>query len=127
RIGVDRDRDGILDGDEAAGGALVLLPASKLALKGTAGPRGKMTFLARTDFAPAASRIVPPLPGSAGDPSLGGGALMVYNAARITTDGVAVDLPAAGWQRLGSAAAPRGWTFRSPGGTGPVRRLKITA
>jgi hypothetical protein len=50
---------------------------------------------------------------------------MVYNAARITADGVAVDLPASGWQRLGSAGAPRGWSFRSRGG--PVRRLKITA
>jgi len=127
RMGVDRDRNGILDGDEAGAGALVLLPTSKLALTGTSAARGKMTFLARTDFAPTANRIVPPPPGSAGDPSLGGGALMVYNAARITADGVAVDLPAAGWQRVGSAAAPRGWTFRSPAGTGPVRRLKITA
>src|SRR5262249_49137498 len=125
RIGIDRDRNGVLDGDEpGAHGSLVLLPSTKLKMAGAGA--GPMTFPPQTQRPPAATRVAPPRPGSGGDPTHGGGTLMVYNAARLTADAVAVALPAAGWRRLGSASHPRGWSFRSPAG-GPVSRLTIAA
>ena len=72
-----------------------------------------MVFVASTAHDSAVQRVVAPLPGSSGDPTLGGATLQVYNAAGLTSDAVTVALPASGWKALiGGASAPRGWRFR---------------
>lgn len=83
--------------------------------------RRKIAFRAQTRSDPAEHRVVPPAWGSAGDPALGGGTLVVYNAAGHG-ESVTVPLPAAGWERLGGPASPKGYRFR---GTGTVRSVVV--
>ena len=45
-----------------------------------------MVFVASTAHDSAVQRVVAPLPGSSGDPTLGGATLQVYNAAGLTSD-----------------------------------------
>lgn len=56
-------------------------------------------------------RIIAPLPGSAGDPTLHGATLHVFNAA-TSGEVASFVLPAANWTALGTAAKPRGWRYR---------------
>ena len=69
-----------------------------LALRdGTSPPapgRRKVTFKTKTNADAPANRVVVPIPGSAGDPTLHGGALAVYNSAG-SGEKVVVALPAA--------------------------------
>ena len=123
RIGVDRDDDGVLDRDELDAGtdpadphstpAIVgpwpTVPARSLRLADATGPpakpsRRRVSFKSTTSKLDAlADRIVPPPSGSAGDPTVAGAVLSVYNAAGLTDDDVRVDLPASGWKiRAGS-------------------------
>jgi len=137
RAGIDRDEDGYFDRDELDAGsdpadptstpgnippdpAVVLIPGTKLVLKDDVtipidpGKR-RIVFTSITKQAPPANRIVPPLPGSLGDPTAGGATLIVYNSAGLSTDVVTVNLPAAGWIGLGSQN-PKGWRFRGASG-----------
>ena len=141
RAGIDRDEDGFLDQDERDVGSDPADPAStpltvpvsistaKLLLKDDAKPpldpaKRKVTFKAKTAGAPPEQRIAPPLPGSAGDPTLGGATIVVYNSAGLTADVATFTLPPSGWKALGSPASPKGWRFRGgPGAT--VRSLVI--
>jgi hypothetical protein len=84
----------------------------------------KINFGSSTKRDPVAHRIVPPAPGSAGDPILGGGTLTVYDSAG-SGEKVVVPLPAgAAWSTLGSASNPKGYRFR---GTGPIASVMVKA
>jgi len=74
---------------------------------------------------PPGSRIVPPPIGSAGDPTLGGGTLRVYNSAGRTGDDVLVTL-ASGWSVLGTPSRFKGYRYRSTDPNGPVRAILVT-
>ena len=69
------------------------------------------SFSSTTKLDPPANRIVPPLPGSLGDPSLVGGSVTFYNSAGLTLDQDAYTLSAAGWKLLGSQTSPKGWKY----------------
>ncbi len=122
RMGIDRDGDGRFDRDEIDAGTdpadpssftgqppIVTIQARRLKLRdgsasGNANKR-KIRFTSRTKGEAAGHRIVPPVPGSAGDPTLSGARLLVYNAS--SGEEVDVTLPASGWVAIGSG----GWRF----------------
>jgi hypothetical protein len=111
-MGLDRDGDGARDTDERdagtnpgdaldvpGGAALTVVESGKLDLKEKvvgAGVERKLTFKPRAHAA-----IVPPLPGSAGDPTIAGATLRLYNASG-SGEQWTVELPASGWERTGS-------------------------
>jgi YVTN family beta-propeller protein len=135
RAGIDRDEDGYFDRDEIDADSdpadpastpvpRVLIGKSKLILKDAADPsKRRLTFVAKTRNAPLPQRVVAPLPGSSGDPTVGGATLQVYNAAGLSGDLATVNLPAGGWRALGSVSSPRGWRYRDT--TGAVRSLLV--
>jgi YVTN family beta-propeller protein len=134
RAGIDRDEDGFYDRDEIDAGAdpadptstpLLTAPVtvrtSHLILKDDVVPpvnsaTRRITFVASTRGDAAAHRISFPIPGSPGDPTIGGATLTVYNAAGLTPDVVTVNLPASGWSPIGNATVPSGWRFRGDAG-----------
>jgi hypothetical protein len=80
----------------------------------------KLSFSSSTKRDPAANRIVPPAAGSAGDPILGGGTLVVYDSAG-SGEQVTVPLPAGPeWSTLGSPSDPKGYRFRGSGAVSSV-------
>ena len=136
RAAIDRDEDGWLDGDERDAGSdaadaastpanvPVRIATSKLLLRDGTPSRRRIAFKTLTRFAPSGEKIVPPAPGSAGDPIANGGAtLQVYNAAGMTGDAVTVSLPANGWRPLGGGSNPKGWRY--VGGSGEAVRSVI--
>jgi hypothetical protein len=92
-------------------------------LKGVAESR-KLAFKSRTKTEPGANRIVPPAPGSAGDPTLHGATLTVYNSAG-SGESFTTALPAGGWVALGSALTPKGFRFKSSDPGDAVRRVVL--
>src|SRR5262245_39028714 len=133
RVAIDRDEDGYRDGDEVAAGtspvdplsypggaSMVTIPTKLLSFKdGTAvqqAKRRKFRFEAATTGANGTHHIVPPPPGSAGDPTLVGATVRVYNAADSGEE-VAVTLAPSGWTATGN-----GYRFRS---AGPVMLVKL--
>ncbi len=110
----------------------VLIRTSAMALRDDAAnaSRRRFSFKSSTRHDAALNRIVPPAPGSAGDPTTGGGTLVVYDTAG-SAESVTVDLPASdpvsGWSLLGQPAAPKGWRFRSRSATGPVSAVDVRA
>src|SRR5262249_44345578 len=103
RIGIDRDDDGAPDATELDEGTdpadatsrptvspYVDVVTRTLRLADVSGPpakpsRRRVSFRATSRrLDPLASRIVPPALGSAGDPTLGGAVVTVYNAAGLT-------------------------------------------
>jgi YVTN family beta-propeller protein len=92
-------------------------------------PRARqIRFKSSTRFAPAANRIEPPARGTAGDPTLNGATLLVYNSAG-SGELVTVALPASGWVAVGSASRPLGYRFRATGApiaTVAVRKDRIS-
>lgn len=79
------------------------IAATKLALRDDSTPpvhpnARKLTFKASTRKSLLVNRIVPPLAGSAGDPTLHGGTLHVYGAGQLLT----VPIPSAGWTAAGT-------------------------
>ena len=110
----------------------VLIQTSALGLRDDAAnpARRRVTFKSSTKQDPSANRIVPPAPGSGGDPTTGGATLTVYNAAG-SGEAVTVVLPAAGSASGWSVAGATGYRFRSrnPGDAitnVSVRRDRIT-
>jgi YVTN family beta-propeller protein len=83
----------------------------------------RVSFKSITKLDPIPNQIVPPPPGSAGDPTLSGGTLIVYNAAGLTLDRSNIALgnggpfPNTGWKMLGTPTNFKGWKYR---GTDPV-------
>lgn len=66
----------------------------------------KFSFNVRSGEAPVEHRVVAPAPESAGDPSIFGGTLTVYNGAG-GGERIDIDLPAENWTRMGILTDPR--------------------
>src|SRR5262249_20667555 len=81
-------------------------------------------FASSTAHASSANRIVPPAPGSDGDPTLHGATLRVYNAAGTTSDDVIVMLPS-GWSLLGRPSRFKGYRYRGVNPAGPVKTIVV--
>jgi DNA-binding beta-propeller fold protein YncE len=135
RMGIDRDEDGVFDRDEIDAGTdpadptsfpgaapIVRVQATKLTMKDDADQpsRRKITFTSSTKNDPPANRIVVPAVGGAGDPTLHGATLRVYNA-NGTGEQATVVLAAAHWLPLGN-----GFIYRGPNADGPVKSVKLT-
>jgi hypothetical protein len=86
----------------------------------------RVSFKSFTGRDTAAHRIVLPPAGSAGDPTVGGGTLTVYNAAG-GTESAAVSLPASGWSILGNPAQVSGYSFRNPDPNGAISSVRLQA
>jgi len=100
----------------------VTIQTTSMKLTDPANPSARrVSFKSSTQRDPAANRIVPPAGGSAGDPTLHGATLTVYNAAG-TGESVTVALPASGWSILGSPSQPSKYTFR---GTEPISSVRV--
>jgi hypothetical protein len=90
----------------------------------------RVLFIAASRLDAAENRIVPPVYGSAADPTLGGGSLSVYNSAG-GGEAVTVLLPAfdpvagAGWSLVGSTSSPRGYRFRSTSSADPINNVLV--
>jgi DNA-binding beta-propeller fold protein YncE len=136
RVGVDRDEDGFFDRDELdvgkdpadptsfPGSAPVLIATGSLVLSDPAPATRRVSFSTRTNHDPAANRIVPPGPGSAGDPTVGGALLVLYNAAG-GPDATSVPLPASGWSQLSSRGKFTGYRFSAPRGAAITRVVLV--
>jgi len=136
RTGIDRDEDGFLDRDELdagtdpadpasfPGAAASLVPTRVLKLRdGATASKRAITFRSNTKQS-TGSHIVPPAEGSAGDPTVGGATLTVYNATGVTADVVQIDLPAAGWSPVGGKTL-KGWRFKSTDHALGIRRVVV--
>ena len=88
--------------------------------------RRRITFKSTTRFDLPANRILPPVPGSPGDPTRGGATLAVYNSAG-SGEAVTAALPAAGplagWSLIGG----RLYRFRSKDPSAPIRSVTARA
>ena len=83
----------------------------------------RMRFLSSTAEDPPSHRVLPPLPGGAGDPTLNGAIVRVYGAGG-THDSNLHELAASRWHRLGPLARPSGWIYRGAPGD-PVTLLRV--
>src|SRR5262249_14803662 len=86
----------------------------------------KFTFKSNTKSDLSLNRIVLPAKGSAGDPTIGGATLTVYNAAG-SGEVVTVSLAAGQWPTTGTAASPNGYRYKGVDPNGPVSRVTIKA
>jgi|GEM_PF-1059574 len=114
-----------------AAAAPVLVEATSLSLRDDATPpidarHRRLSFRSSTGRAAPESRIVPPAPGSADDPTVAGGALYVASTAG-SGEIVRVTLPASGWTALGSASRPRGFSYRDRTPGAPVAQVTVGA
>ena len=110
--------------------APVLVEATSLSLRDDAIPpldprHRRLSFRSTTGRAAPESRIVPPAPGSADDPTVAGGTLYVANAAG-SGEIVRVSLPASGWTALGSVTRPRGFSYRDRTPGAPVAQVTVS-
>jgi len=100
-------------------GAPTRIQTTSLSMKdgsATANPAKRgITFKASTKRDTTPNRVVPPSPGGEADPTFGNSRLVVFNTAG-SGEAVSVELPAAGWSRLGSETNPSGWRFRGASG-----------
>ena len=85
----------------------------------------RITFKSSTKDAPPPNKILPPARGSAGDPTLNGAILRVYNTAG-TGEIVTVTLPASGWVPLGAFTNAQGFRFKATDAGAPVQRVSVT-
>lgn len=109
-----------IPGPTPTAGPLVLIQTTSMKLQDDSTPpsnpdRRKFTFKASTTKDPVANRIVPPAPGSAGDPTgsgtgLGGATLTVYNGTG-SGESFSVVLPFSGWESRTSGSGTR-YTYR---------------
>lgn len=107
------------------------LPTTSLVLKDDPGDAPKARYVKVrsstkvSQVAPGDDRIVPPAPGSAGDPTIHGATFTVYNVAGNPQVHTAI-LPAAHWRINGSPANHKGWLFKDPNtGDGPIFRVYL--
>ncbi len=119
--------DGIDETNEptGCGGPTVTQPSSPTGVRTTsmtlrdpgAANLRKILFTASTTGQPILHRVLPPAPGTSGDPRLSGASLTVYNAAG-SAQKVVVDLPANGWKLLTGGR----YKFTS---SGPITSLEV--
>jgi len=84
----------------------------------------KLRFKSITRNEPPANQIVAPAPGGAGDPTLHGGELIVYNTAG-GPEFVFIALNPLAWDTIGSVSNPRGYRFTGNDPNGPVQQVLI--
>ncbi len=85
-----------------------------------------LTMSAKTRLDPTANRVVPPAPGSDGDPRVYGAVIEVFNgAAGVET--ARLPLAPSGWKLLGTEARPTGWAFKSASTADPIRTVTVKA
>jgi DNA-binding beta-propeller fold protein YncE len=116
----------------------VLIGTRSLALKDDSTPpadpdRRRFKFKAATRRDPSPNRVVPPAFGTAGDPTVAGAELRIYNSAGLTSDDVVIPLLGTaatkrdrGWSRLGTAAKPKGYRWKGDK-TDPIQSLIVKA
>jgi hypothetical protein len=108
--------------------AVVALPTTRLSMKdGSAqgdASRRKIKFRAKTRSSPTANRVVPPVRGGDGDPTLHGALLQVFNAS-AGVEVAKIVLPSSGWRSLGSESAPRGFRFDDGVSDAAIRRVVV--
>jgi len=97
----------------------------KLSERTTAASR-RISFTSSTRGDRVDHRITVPISGSAGDPTIGGGTLSVYNAAG-TGEATTVALPASGWSIVGSPGRTSGYRFRAPDRAAPISSVQMQA
>ena len=100
---------------------LVLIRTSALALRDDVtdpiNPNGRrLNFRSGTKHDALANDIVLPPRNSAGDPTMGGADITVYNSSGLTSDTFHTTLPAAGWAFIGAPLTPKGYRFTSLSG-----------
>lgn len=107
------------------------LPTTSLVLKDDPGGAPKARYVkvrssTKTgQVAPGDDRIVPPAPGSAGDPTIHGATFTIYNVAGNPQVHTAT-LPAAFWRINGSPSNHKGWLFKdTTTGDGPIFRIYL--
>jgi hypothetical protein len=83
-----------------------------------------LTMSAKTRLDPTPNRIVPPAPGSDGDPRVHGAVIEVFNGA-VGVETARLPLPASGWKILGTEVRPAGWTFKSANSADPIRTVTV--
>jgi hypothetical protein len=94
--------------------------------------RRKITFRSSTRLDPPANRIVLAPPGSAGDPTVGGATLAVYNSAG-SGEKVLVSLPplgpftGSGWSIIGTPTKFKGYRYRGKDPNGPISAILVQA
>lgn len=107
---------------------VIPLPSTKLALKdgsSSGNPkRRKIVFKSRTSSQPSIGRVLPPAPGSSGDPTLLGATLHIFNAG-VGAEVAALVLPAQNWSQLGSDSNPRGFRYRDASANPPIRKVIV--
>jgi hypothetical protein len=85
--------------------------------------RRKVQFKSDTRF--DATHIVPPTPGSGGDPTTGGATVRVYNSAGLASDDVSVTLPAGSrWTVLGSSSLA-GYRYKDPDPNAAITKVEV--
>jgi hypothetical protein len=84
----------------------------------------RIRFRSQTTLDPQANQVVAPAFGSAGDPTLSGGTVVVYNAAS-GNDVAIVALPSGRWARLGTPTSQRGYAYTDPDRNAPIRRVRV--
>jgi len=108
--------------------ALTLVETQALSIRDPGDPtKRRLSFTSSTKTAPAGNHVVPPTPGSAGDPTQHGAVVAVYDAAGLTSDDAVAALPASGWTRLGGTSGFKGWRYRSSSSTGPISSVVVQA
>ena len=86
--------------------------------------RRRIAFKSTTRFDPPANRILPPVPGSPGDPTRGGATLAVYDSAgsgEAVTAALAAAGPFAGWSLRRSGL----YRYRSTDPSAPIRSVTV--
>jgi hypothetical protein len=109
--------------------AAVVIRTSSLAMRDHTGPppaatRRRLTFHAATSGDGAAHAVTVPARGTAGDPTLNGAVLDVYDAAG-SGERVTVVLPGAGWVPYGDPATPVGYRWTARSRSDPVARVIV--
>jgi YVTN family beta-propeller protein len=141
RIGVDRDDDTYFDGDEIdlgtdpadpaefPGSSAARIAVRTLKLRDDAtvpiDPERRRLSFRSSGSSAAPSGVIVPAWDSTGDPSLGGARLILYRA--DGSEVVTIALPAAHWERAGSASRP-GYRYRDRERVdGPITSITLRA
>lgn len=86
--------------------------------------RRRFVVKSKTKKEPPGSQVEPPAPGTAGDPSVSGATLVVYNSAG-SGESYLEALPAADWKPLGSVSSPKGYKYVSSDAANGVSRVVV--
>ena len=113
------------------GGSVVNVQTTALKLRDDNVPPANLNnrrvrFRSQTAQDPPANRVVVPAFGSAGDPTVSGATVAVYNAAS-GGDIAVVSLPSDRWERLGTPTNQKGYVYADPDSNAAIRRVRVTS